>query len=88
MAGERGDFLNVPVCSREIGQAQVPGGVRSELRTLARSEIPSTTLDHVHFEIGRPALRRDSDRNRGPRSRLNSRRLPRYAANRSPVAGE
>lgn len=34
MAGERCDFLNVPICSREVGQAQVPGGVRSELRDI------------------------------------------------------
>jgi hypothetical protein len=56
--------------------------------TPARTEMPSTTLDHVQMVTGRARLRRDSERNSRPRSVLSARHSRRYTPYNLDVASE
>ena len=70
VTGESGDRVQLPPHARQVGQAQVPGGVGGELRQIGRQRQPSDqTFDHVHRLSGAALFRRDSDKNNGPRAR-------------------
>ena len=56
--------------------------------TSAVTAIRWTTFDHVHKVSGRAWLRRDSDKNNGPRARLRPARCVRYPDSSTPVAAE
>jgi hypothetical protein len=51
-------------------------------------EMGRTTFDQVHSVRGSALLRRDSDRNSGPRARLSVARCAKYPDNSTPVGAE
>ena len=87
--GEGRDRVQLPAHPGQVGQAQVPGGVRGEPRHLGGQRDPAHHLrPGPQASAARPWLRRDSDRNSGPRARLSVARCARYSASSTPVAAE
>ena len=70
VAGERGDRVQFPTHPGQVRQTQLPSRVRGELGSSAANASRLTTFDQVHRLSGAARLRRNSDKNNGPRARL------------------
>jgi hypothetical protein len=77
VTGERRDRVQFPAGPCQVSQAQVTDVCVLKRGTSARNAIFRTTFDQVHRDSGCARLRRDAERNKGPRVVLSKRRSSR-----------